>query len=82
METDAYLVESFSMRTRIMLFGNVLKAYIPKSPSTVWQTASAIANASLSHDVPARDIPPPAPPSPTCRKKNEKLIWQFNNHNS
>lgn len=70
MATDAYLVESFSTRTRMVLFDNVLKAYIPRSPSNVWQTASAIANASLSQDVPARDIPPPPPPSPTYRKKN------------
>lgn len=53
------------MRTRIVELDNVLKAYIPRSPSNEWQTSSAIDNASLSHHVPAREIPPPSAPSPT-----------------
>lgn len=61
----AYLFESFSMRTRMLLCKNVLKAYIPKSPSNDKVTSSAIANASLSQLVPASDIPPPPSPSPT-----------------
>lgn len=71
---DAYLFDIFSMRTWIVEFGNVLKAYIFKSSSKDRQTSSAIANASLSHQVPARDIPPPAPPSPTFRKRANKYI--------
>lgn len=68
---DAYLFDIFSMRTLIVEFGNVLKAYIFKSPSNDRQTSSAIASASLSHQVPERDIPPPAPPSPTFRVQTE-----------
>lgn len=69
----SYLFESFSMRTRITLFNNVLKAYIPRSPSNDKVTSSAIANASSSQLVPASDIPPPPSPSPTCRKKDKIL---------
>ena len=75
---DAYLFESFSMRTWIVEFANVLKAYIFKSPSNDIETSSAINKASLSHHVPASEIPPPSPPSPTFQKdKREHFVQKF-----
>ena len=78
----AYLFESLSMRTRMVEFNNVLKAYIPNSPSNDRKTSSAIANASLSHDVPASEIPLPPSPSTTFeRKKRENGLKNINfNH--
>lgn len=65
---DTYLLESLSIRKWMAEFVDVLKAYIFKSPSNKIETSSAISNASLSHHVPAREIPPPAAPSPTFRR--------------
>lgn len=74
---DAYFLVRFSMRTRMVEFDNVLNAYMFKLPSKERETSSAICNAFLSHHVPAREIPPPAPPSPTFqigRKEPQHII--------
>lgn len=54
-------------------FNNVLNAYMFNSPSKERETSSAISNAFLSHQVPAREIPPPAPPSPTFQRGHKNV---------
>lgn len=71
MSINSYLFEIFSMRTRIMQLRVVLNAYNFKTPSKDRQTSSTIAKASLSHQVPARDIPPPSPPSPAFKNEHK-----------